>query len=182
MRRSVADRRCARRGLRGGLDGTAWALDDAAVVMGFWGALLHAVHAAEEVREKLFFSRNDAGEFPDEGGFLGVVDGFQEAGFSSDEEQGGLFIDIGDEQGRKQEVLLEASCIEGFQEAFTLSGEVCEGQFLDLRDREAFPVLLVDFGVSVDGLLGGHGEEGGTDGEDVGGEFCRVETGDACER
>lgn len=142
---------------------------------------MHTVNAPEQVGKELFFSGDDAREFPDEGRLFGVVHGCEKSRFASDEKEGSLFVDIGDEEGGEQEVLLSASGFECVEEAFSFFSKVGEGQFFNLSDSEAFSVLLVDFGVRINGLVCGHGEERGADGEDVRGEFCGVEAGDAGE-
>lgn len=110
-----------------------------------WRGSLHAVDAAEEVGEQLFFSGDDPCEFPDEGRFFWIVDGVKEPGFAAHEKEGGLLVDIGDEERGEEEVLLGPAVLECFEEAFSFFCEMSEREFLDLRDGEPFPIFLVDF-------------------------------------
>ena len=50
-------------------------------------ALLHAIHATEQVGEELFFSGNDSREFPDKGSGFWIVHSLEEARFASDEKE-----------------------------------------------------------------------------------------------
>ena len=103
--------------------------------------------------------------------FLRVVDRGEKLGRALHEQERGLVVDVGDEQGGEEEAVAGAGGFEGGEEGVLLFGEVGEGEFFDLGDGEAVAGFSVGFAVGVDGLLGGEGEEGGADGEDLFGEL-----------
>ena len=66
----------------------------------------HAVETLQQIGKQLFFAGNHPSEFPDVMGFFGVVDGCEELRFPPHQQQGGLLVDIGDEECGEQEFFL----------------------------------------------------------------------------
>ena len=114
----------------------------------------HLFQAPEQVGEELFLARDDPGELPDVGLLLRVIDGGEECGRAVQEEERGLVVDVGDEQGGEEEAVASTGEIERGEEGVLFFGEMREGQLLDLRDGEAMARLVVRFAVGVDRLLG----------------------------
>ena len=123
-------------------------LSPASIASGLRGAKRGQLfQTAEQVREQLFFPRNDSGEFPDVRLFLRGVERGEELGSALDEEERGLVVDVGDEEGGEEEAGAGAGDFEGGEECVLFLRKVREGQLFDLRDGEAVAGLLVGFAI-----------------------------------
>lgn len=108
---------------------------------------------------------------------FGVVDAGVEFFGAGDDEEAGLFDDVGDEEGGEVVFAVDAVFFEGGEDFGFAFLELGESDFFDLGDAEGFAGFDVFFAVGGDGLFGGFGDEEGAGGEKGFGEVAGVDTG-----